>query len=434
MILPLIPAGLAVAGGVYVVDRLRKQDSLNDKMKEERSTWLTLDQQFISLRSDKNRSLDQAPASFQNFDPSTFRRDFSSSLEIQNAHEEPFLSISEIPDPRPQKWKSVHEPKEHPISRLNTLLSAVPNAAVAVNVATTKYMVVQLAQRSVDDLAKAADGSGYRAIVCEGNKIVEQARLFPPNRLKSIVGAGLLWRIASIAVAQKHLMDIDRRLEGIRRRIEKIRAHQENERVSTLWGCMNYCLEVYEDIEHGNISTTASREIESNWRDLLKMTGHLRTDFESTAEEVKQASFGKEFDESRTELDKILQEMFVHIEAKLLCCQLMAIGGEDAKCLGRRLRRIRSDLDSLGDYIGSFFQCVIYALGNEPSFWNLGEPEHSLQALKELRIHGELIKSFEHACDDFRIAQRILEQRKAPAEIQLKVIGGRIEAYSVPGT
>ena len=56
----------------------------------------------------------------------------------------------------------------------------------------------------------------------DDNGIVEQSRLFEPSRLTALVDVALIWRLASIVVAQKYLADISATLRNIEKGISSI--------------------------------------------------------------------------------------------------------------------------------------------------------------------------------------------------------------------
>lgn len=78
------------------------------------------------------------------------------------------------------------------------------------------------------DLAKAADGNGLRAFSRASNgNFTEHARLYHADSLSNLVNAAAVWQIASVVVAQKHLADINKKLEDLQDGINRISDFQQ---------------------------------------------------------------------------------------------------------------------------------------------------------------------------------------------------------------
>lgn len=425
MPLPLILVGVGAGVSLlYSAYRDINKDELNERMATELSEWRKFCEQLVSSRSDKAASSASA---------STLRRHSvaqasSSSLEIQNEYGETALSISEIDDPRPRRWKNMHDSEKNSISRLNPLLSTVPLAAIAGNVATTRYMVVQC----TGTLRKAADGEGFRAIVRDGKKIVEQARLFSPEQLTRIVTVGAVWQIASIAVAQKHLHDINEKLQVIGRKVEEIHTFQKNERTSKILACRKYFQQIYEDIRQDNLSINSQIGIESQCVKMQEIEEHLCLEVEGMAQEIVENQFGEDLDNVLQKWAENMRELMICIETRILGYQLMAIGSEDPNLVDNRLGRIRDDIERVKDNVRGLANYVVKILSEDASFWdNLGKVERSLEVLQELRIPEKIGSSLDRVGEEVAVARNIVEQRKAPQEVMLKINGGKIEGFAV---
>ncbi len=425
MPLPLIFVGGAVGAAIaYAAIRDTNKDKLNESLVKELVEWRKFCAQLMSSRSDKTAS----SAGKSHIHTGSSLQASSSSLEIQNEDGGIILSISEINDPKPESWKSVHESGKSSISRLNPLLSAVPLAAIGGNVATTKYMVVQCA----GVLTKVADGEGFRAIVRDGKKIVEQARLFSPEQLTRIVTVGAVWQIASIAVAQKHMHDINEKLQIIDRKIGEIQKFQENERTSKILACRKYFQQIYEDIKQENLSTNSQIGIEFQCQKMQEIEEHLRLEIKAKIDEIMGNKFGDEFDRILKQWMKNMLELMVCIETRILGYQLMAIGGQDPNSVDNRLGGIRQEIARVEDDVSLLANHIVETVSEEASFWgNLGKVEQSLALLQSLGIPDKIGSSLDHVGEEVAIARSIVQQRQAPQEIVLKVNEGKIEGFSI---
>ena len=415
-----LPILASAAGLVYAAHRDSNKDEVNDKREMEREAWRLWRRKITSLSASQNST-----------DPRTFRssrihRDpsISSSLEIQNDDGKTAMSISEISDPNPKIWVNVDESVGNPISRLNPLLSAVPLAVVGGDAATTRYMRVELA----GNLTRAADGGGYRALKVGGGGIEKHARLFSPNQLRGLVTVAALWQIASVAVAQKHLHDISKKLETINRQIEQMSKHLKDDRISKVLGCRKYFAERLNDIECGIIMPDRSKTvIENQCMEILKVEEHLRIDLKR--EINKEMNLGESFNEQVRDVVQLTQQLLICIETRLLGYNLMA---EDGSFVDNRLNEARRDMTCLKEQLACFADYMFDTLSEEASFWgNIGKYEEALALLEDLEPREKFEESFGHVCNEIEVAQNILEQRKAPQEILLKVNGGNIDGFAV---
>ena len=254
------------------------------------------------------------------------------------------ISISEISDPKQRRWTAMHASTENPISRLSPLLSAVPLAAISGNLATTKYMAVQLA----GDLTKAADGVGFRAWTVNEFGIKEHAKLFSPSQLNGFIGGAAIWQIASIAVAQKHLADINRKLEDIGREIGKIVKHQEDERLSKILGCRKGFENASEDIEH-NTDRLDGLEIviENQIIEIFKVEEHLKLDLKTTVDGLEKAELGEALNEQLENFVRLGEQLFLYIETRMVGYSLMAIVSKGERSVDNRLAKALRDVEDL---------------------------------------------------------------------------------------
>lgn len=431
MPLPLIP--LAVVGVLgYALYRDKNKDNVNDERQKEREEWRKWIAQLKAggFRFDGTASPTSSPTSSMYAGLSTTPRDSLSTFEIHNENDELVISISEVADPKTRKWRGVHEPGGNLISNLNPLLSVVPTAIIGGNVATTKYMVVQ----SGGALSMAKDIPGaYEPLVRENGKIVEHARLFSPGQLGNMVSVAAVWQVASFVVAQKHLADINKKLELIGRELEEVRAHQKNDRTSKILGCRRYFEQISADIEHGTILSERSKGvIENQCVEILKVEEFLRLEVEALFEKMRETSLGELFNEQLEKLVELVQQLFVCIATRLLGYNLMAIESEDESFVSNRLSGVQRDIGLLEHLISRVADYIVDSLKEEVSFWgDVGKFEDALRMLKTLQPREKFEASFGHVYEEINMAQNIIEQRKAPLEILLKVKGQEIEGFAV---
>lgn len=154
-------------------------------------------------------------------------------VDVEDAEGHPLLELRVTDMPPVCASTKVQELDAHSISQLNHLLSLVPSSVIA-GAGNAK----QLMSCSFDysNLIQAKDGSGaIGAVYKEGtNKIGAQARFHETKTLTASLNTGLLLNIASQALAQKHLADINERLKSIETQVKGIQEFLEQSRFAKI--------------------------------------------------------------------------------------------------------------------------------------------------------------------------------------------------------
>ncbi|MHB1702866.1 MAG: hypothetical protein ACYCS0_01425 [bacterium] len=184
------------------------------------------------------------------------------------------------------------------LNKLNPFIQATPNLLLSENIATNKYMKVVVN----NGLARAADGIGYRGFAKGADgKIIEHAKLFEPDKLldMSIFASG--FQILSIVVGQKHLADISRKLDEIKKDISDIKEFLNNERTAKIIGISEMLKQYILTVSNGETYESIRNTLEYNEKDLLGIEEHLK----------------KELLEARAELQNLKQEGLWNANGKL---------------------------------------------------------------------------------------------------------------------
>jgi ketosteroid isomerase-like protein len=164
-----------------------------------------------------------------------------------------------------------------PIARLAALLQAVPGALLAVGTAGGKRLMEITIK---GDLVRASDGKGLRAIAVGRDGAKEHARLFDVETIQQAINATALWQTASVIVAQKHLADINEKLEQIAQAVDSVSDWLANWRNARLASIYEYFQQVAQAIHAGELSASVRQQLEACERDLVELFDHLARDFE----------------------------------------------------------------------------------------------------------------------------------------------------------
>ena len=137
-------------------------------------------------------------------------------------------------------------------------LQALPEILIAANAHGGRLMEVVLN----GDLIQAADGSGFRAFAMGDDGILAQAKLFDPGHLTSLMNGAVLWRLASIAVAQKHLADISWALSNIEKGVSAIAVVQRSAQASKIEAAFGYLKQASAALADGDRNQAVRMKLE----------------------------------------------------------------------------------------------------------------------------------------------------------------------------
>lgn len=360
------------------------------------------------------------------------------TLVVGASVDKPVLSLARIPEPGARVWHPVTG-SEDSISRLNPLLQAVPALGAALHVSTTSYMEVV-----VNGPLAEAIGGGFRGWVrgAEG-KIVEQARLFDASTLSTVVSAGVLFQIVSVAVAQKHLADISRKLSDIKAAVDRIQRFQSNERRSILTGAIRYFEQVAPAVLAGELSNGIRNQIEHHEAHLLQVQDHLLEDIRRESEEVLTVkdddmlgSKGMQdaIQAHQALLDDLYRQLLLCIRARACGWQLLVVFPGEERLKEARKRSIQEAIGALrenGDLLKQTDRFVREKVRSLSSLWNrattLNERKLALLAWNEALV-AEVGACKEQVGLDIRAAEAVTSERLQPVKMLLRIEDGRAVA------
>ena len=277
----------------------------------------------------------------------------SSALVIVAEDGEPVLSLARIPEPSVQAgWHRIGA-SDDGISRLNPLLAAVPSLAVAGEVASTSYMEVLFNGTLA---AAKGEGGGFRGFSIGNGGITGHARLFEANQLAAMVNVSALMNVASIALAQKHLADISRKLGEIKEAIDGIRKFQGDERRSKLTGSIRYFEQVAPGVLEGKRPARVLNQIENHEAELLQVQEHIKADFHTELKRLRDLKDDEWFGSAETKaaleehqlrVVELYRELVLCLRARSCGWQLLCLFPGEEIGKAHRRQTIQNSLDEL---------------------------------------------------------------------------------------
>lgn len=161
-----------------------------------------------------------------------------------------------------------------------------------------------------------------RAIVIStnGGKIKEHARIIQSGKGKQFLTGG--YQLLSIAVAQSHLADIEKRLYGIESSLKQILNKLEAEDKSRIQGAIDYLNSMYDYMKRNDykneLSSSQKVQIETINKDILHWQNKLLEEFKSLINEVDRISDKDTFGTENTfnELRRVYKERITPLNEK----------------------------------------------------------------------------------------------------------------------
>lgn len=221
-------------------------------------------------------------------------------------------------------------------------LDAISNiASVAAQAAPTLMIAKELANKTImevvihGNLAKAADGNGLRAFSRASNgQFTEHARLYNTDSLSKIVNTAAVWQIASVVVAQKHLADINKKLENLQDGVNRISDFQQMERkskIQAIFDSLKEKTELLAHLEPEQRKNFLNYSIISKYDDDLKQIYfHLKNEFSKYGsrkvehkESFGTATLKADIENKINELNELNELAFICLNLRLICCHLI---------------------------------------------------------------------------------------------------------------
>lgn len=278
----------------------------------------------------------------------------SHSIIIGEDEKHPLIEISAQYSKQEKVYKRI--PHLDALSNIASVAAqAAPALMTAAEIANKHIMEVVIH----GDLAKAADGNGLRAFSRATNGgITEHARLYHADSLSKLVNAAAVWQIASVIVAQKHLADINKKLEALQNSVDRIYDFQQTERKTRIQAIFD---SLKEKMDLLSIANTEQRKIILNASilskyddDLKQIYLHLKADLEKYGlkkvehkEMFGTADLKADIEKKVKEVNELAELAFLCLSLRLICCHFMDHLGDMDSIKELIQQRIVQELENL---------------------------------------------------------------------------------------
>lgn len=339
----------------------------------------------------------------------------------------------------PEK-KRLLDPSNSKVSSLGPALQTAASMFPEAIFSTGRYMRVVVN----GPLSPAADGQSYLPFVRGADgKVSELARLHP-RQLAQITKALMVWQVASVIVAQKHLADVSMKLNEIKKGIEDIKGFLENQRKSMITGKLEHLDQAAQAIMQGEFSDAIRHMLEETEGQMLQIQDHLVTDLRALTDRIAgiehsdwvgTLEFTQNIAKHQADLYEVQQTLILCIRARAANWQVFsAFPGEERLRVIRKERILRS-IDEFMPLLERADEMVQKKIAEVDSFFN---PSETLEERRDNleRQHNKYNEAIASSAMRTRtqvsdVANRLLFNQK-PMVLAFKVVKGKVlEAYEL---
>jgi hypothetical protein len=324
------------------------------------------------------------------------------------------------------------------MSRMSACLQAVPSLLVQQAHQGRHLMEVAIN----NPLANAASGSHFLPFARGADgKIIEQAKLFKPEGLSSLVNAAAIWQVASVVVAQKHLADISAKLDEIKQGIDDLKGMFQDKLDGDIEGTYRYLRTVAKSFEIGEVPKFARFELESCRRELLQTESGLIKMFKRRLDQTieHKETVGTEDllnDTLRrySDLDKITTSLMTCFKTEALAWQVLSLfPGEEAMAQVWKEETIES-MAAFARMQDKIKETAKVDVGRFQSLFNFESTLEERRANVTQRA-AQAARAIDHSASQFQsgMVQTALrlEHNNDPIRLGVEIIDGQIQQVRV---
>jgi hypothetical protein len=178
------------------------------------------------------------------------------------------------------------------VSKLNPLLQNLPQIASLAEQQRGNYVLCTI---PFEALAKATNGpdGARRAFVVSAKGVQEHAHILGPETLQNVMISGLVWNALSAAVGQKHLHDINEKLNVIQQQLDQLSESLKGIRREKLLGIMNYVQGVLDHHQEEGVSELALNQLEGYLAELASLSVFFKGEMEREIQTAESLQTGK---------------------------------------------------------------------------------------------------------------------------------------------
>jgi hypothetical protein len=341
------------------------------------------------------------------------------------------------------------DPSSIRLSTFSPFLQLVPSTLTAAEFGPGSYMRVLVH----GPLVLASEPQSFLPFL-HGTRgqVGEFAPLKNNDQIRQLISSGMGWQLASTIAAHKHLADIGKRLDYIKRGIDEIKDFLKNERRSKIAGTLDYLRQIVRTLGQKDSPQTLRNQLEQIERELLQIQSHIMRDLAISTDKIGAMMQGR-FERRKARANTILEradEMYEMQKEWLLCMvartvnwQVLSVFPGDKQLKITRKASIYKSIDEFTGFLQGVHEQLhekVAAVRSVLDSFSSGQQDKSLllqfDLKRRLQEDNMRISSDANAMrEEIRKFADRLWSPQEPIVLALKVDGGRIvEAYEIGGS
>lgn len=178
------------------------------------------------------------------------------------------------------------------ISTLNPLLQSLPQIASLAEQQRGNYVLCTIPFESLVKATNSPEGA-RRAFVMGAKGVQEQAHLLAPETLQNVMISGVAWNALSAAVGQKHLQDINEKLNAIQEQLDQLSESLKDLRRDKLEGMMDYVQGLLDHHQEEGTSELALIQLEGYLAELKSLDSFFKKEMARELQKAENLQTGK---------------------------------------------------------------------------------------------------------------------------------------------
>lgn len=240
-----------------------------------------------------------------------------------------------------------HESKEDILSKLSPLIANLPNALFSYETNGNQYYRIVVDGKLTD--AKGVAG-GLRGWVTDGkSKIKSHAVIFEAQELTNLINFTNAFNLLSSVVGQKHLSDINKKLDEILAVSNRINEFQKNSRYSEITYYTKELRDFASLIYKDGMSKSIMHSIIQGELKLGPIQEHLGHDIKCLISKIDN---NKKFEEQdRIDINILLEQWGTCFETRVLACFLLGKSQDEIKPSQSKMHSLRQEWVKHGEIL-----------------------------------------------------------------------------------
>lgn len=239
------------------------------------------------------------------------------------------------------------------VSNLNLLLSAVPGVMALAEQQTNGYVLCNI---PLENLAKTKGSDTFRGFVksAVNGRIEKHVELSSPEKLQNIMMSGVAWNALSVAVAQKHLQDINEKLTEVINKLDDLKQSLKEDKKDELQGLQNYVQSLLDFYDTEEFNESTKHALENHLATVYKLESYFFRQIEIDSEDIYKIDHDSIFNADKVkktvlsglgEITNTMQSYYNILQMRIVICAFLYKSYKSERYLSEALKA----LDKLND-------------------------------------------------------------------------------------